>query len=319
MKVLITGGFGFLGGRLAQCLGCQGQYTIRLGSRGVRSAPAWCAGATVVQTPWDDLHALESACNGVEAIVHLSARNAADCAADPAGALLDNTVATARLLQVARQTGVSRFIYLSTAHVYGSPLTGRITEETLTNAVHPYAASHLAAEGAVRYAHQQGDIEGIVVRLSNAFGAPASAEANCWMLLINDLCRQAARSRQIKLHSSGMQRRDFVAMGDACAGLERLLTLPLDDLEQPLLNLGGDWAPTVLDVAERIVRRCEAVLGYRPALIRPEGVSREPEAPFHYGIERFKAIGYMPQQKIDDEIDALLTLSAKEGKTDVPT
>jgi UDP-glucose 4-epimerase len=69
----------------------------------------------------------------------------------------------------------------------------------------------------VRFMHERGDIEGIVIRVSNSFGAPAHQHANCWMLLVNDLCRQAVSTGQMTLRSSGIRRRDFVTLTDTYA------------------------------------------------------------------------------------------------------
>ena len=76
--------------------------------------------------------------------------NAQNCVTDPVAALEVNAVATARLLQAAIRQGAKRFIYLSTAHVYGSSLSGVITEETCPASLCPYAASHRAGEDVVR-------------------------------------------------------------------------------------------------------------------------------------------------------------------------
>ena len=170
MRILITGGFGYLGGRLAQFLANQAGYTILLGSRQQTRPPDWLSHVEVVQTRWDSPASLEQVCIGVNAVVHLAGMNAQDCTADPAAALEVNGLTTARLLNVAIKQRVKRFIYLSTAHIYGTPLAGVITEETCPTNLHPYATSHRAGEDVVLAAHQRGEIEGIVIRLSNGYG-----------------------------------------------------------------------------------------------------------------------------------------------------
>src|SRR5207245_1641136 len=104
-----------------------------------------------------------------------------------------------KLTDAAKRAGVRRVVYVSTAHVYGAPLAGVITEASCAVSLHPYATSHRAAEDVVRAAHERKTIEGVVIRLSNAYGAPVSEDANCWTLLVNDLCRQAARTKTMVL------------------------------------------------------------------------------------------------------------------------
>jgi UDP-glucose 4-epimerase len=142
MRILVIGGFGFVGGRVAKHLHRAG-YSIVLGTRQAYSSPEWLRQAEVVQLHWHDAAALERSCRGVDVVIHAAGMNAQDCAADPVSALEFNGLATARLLAAAIRAGVQRFIYLSTAHVYASPLVGTITENTCPRNLHPYATSHL--------------------------------------------------------------------------------------------------------------------------------------------------------------------------------
>ena len=156
MRILITGGFGFVGGRLAVHL-AQAGHQIVLGSRNASSPPIWLPQAEVVQIVWEDDRTLEHCCDGVDGVIQAAGMNEQDCAAGPVAALDFNGVATARLIEAASRAGVKKFIYLSTAHIYASPLVGTITEETFPRNLHPYATSHLAGEHAVLSASSRGD------------------------------------------------------------------------------------------------------------------------------------------------------------------
>jgi len=304
--VLITGGFGYLGGRLAQHLATQARYEVLLGSRQQAESPPWLPSANVVQIRWESLANLEHVCTGVDTIVHLAGMNSQDCATDTIAALEFNAVNTARMLRAAIQQGVKRFIYLSTAHVYGSHLVGVITEETCPVNLHPYATSHRAGEDVVRSAHQRGEIEGIVIRLSNAYGAPAHRDANCWMLLVNDLCHQAVTTNKMLLRSSGMQRRDFITLTDACRAIRHLLELPADKLDKGLFNVGEGWSPTIWEVACLVQQRCGVVLGVLPQLSRIPPKTGETAAGLDYRFEAICQTGFRPGADKAGEIDLLL-------------
>lgn len=308
MNLLITGGFGYLGGRLAEYLASQTGYKIYLGSRQQTVSPSWLPQAKVVKTEWDLPIGLERICSGVDAIVHLAGMNAEDCAANPLAALEFNAVGTARLLQAAILKGVKRFVYLSTAHVYGSPLKGVITEEICPISLHPYATSHRAGEDVVRVAHQRGEIEGVVVRLSNAYGAPVQKDANCWMLLVNDLCRQAVTTQQMVLKSSGLQRRDFIALTDVCRAITHLLVLPIDKLADGLFNVGGVWSPTILEMTERVAERVYAVTGNRPEILRKEDPSIGEIEALDYRVKKLVGTGFSLSgvEQVDRELDRLV-------------
>lgn len=319
MKLLITGGFGYLGGRLAQYLATRENYEIILGTRKQVKTPEWLPRAKVEQTQWRDLASLEKNCKGVDVIVHLAGMNAQDCAADPLAALEVNAVATARLLRAAVRQRVKRFIYLSTAHVYGNPLSGDITEETCPVSLHPYATSHRAGEDVVRAAHQQGKIEGVVIRLSNAFGPPAHIDVNCWMLLVNDLCKQAVTTGCMVLRSSGLQRRDFITLTDACKASRHLLELPSEKLGDGLFNVGGAWSPTILEMTERVAERIFIVTNIKLEIVRKAEPNAEYAAMLNYSIKKLKARGFKMRQEssVDQEIDStvlfLLQACAKKS------
>jgi UDP-glucose 4-epimerase len=310
-KVLITGGCGYLGGRLAQFLVSKDSYEILLGSRRQIQPQSWLPQAKVVETKWNSPRGLQDICSGVDCIVHLAGMNAQDCAADPAKAISVNTVATAHLLQAAIRQKVRRFIYMSTAHVYGSPLSGVITEETKPTPVHPYALSHQARENAVLALHQSGVIEGIVIRLSNAYGAPADKGVNSWMLLVNDLCRQAATSGKLVLRSSGLQKRDFIPLYDVVRAIDHFIQRPIDKSRDGIFNLGGEATYRIIDLAKLIAERCKAVLGYKPEFDRLDPVPGESSPKLNYKIDKLKETGFSLNGNIEKEIDTMLEFCHK--------
>jgi UDP-glucose 4-epimerase len=306
MRILITGGFGFVGGRLAVHL-LQAGHQIVLGSRNACSPPVWLPQAEVTQVIWDDEHALERSCDGVDVVIHAAGMNAQDCAADPVAALEFNGVATARLVAAAERAGVQRFIYLSTAHVYTSPLVGTITEGTCPRNLHPYATSHLGGEYEVLNASQRGKIEGIVLRLSNAFGAPMHKDVNCWMLLVNDLCRQAVQTGRLVLQTSGLQQRDFIGLTEVCRVVEHLAFGHGEAKQTGVFNVGAGVSKSVFIMAQLIQKRCLQVLGNKPVLQRVQSGIDEPPSTLTFQVDKLAVLG-INLNSLDNtaEIDSLL-------------
>ncbi len=290
MRILITGGFGFVGGRLAADFAKVG-HRIVLGTRSFIASPSWLPEAEVIETVWDDERILEQCCKSVDVVIHAAGMNAQDCFADPIGALAFNGVATTRLVAAASRAKVQRFIYLSTAHVYASPLVGTITENTCINNLHPYATSHLAGEYAVLSANQQKQIQGIVLRLSNVFGAPMHKEVNCWMLLVNDLCRQAVQTRKLVLKTNGMQQRDFVAMGEVCRVVESLTAIHVESIQSNIFNIGSGVSQSVLAIALLVQQRCKVTLGFEPVLERVQDGVNELHPNMNYRTDNLAALG----------------------------
>lgn len=303
--VLITGASGYIGGRLVRILSELPGLHVRLGIHPSVSLPSWMEGMEAVPLNVLSDADIGSACGGVTYVVHLAALSHGDCEADPEQALIVNSLGTLKLLSAARSAGAERFLYFSTAHVYGTPLVGTFTEKILPRPANPYAITHRAAEDFVLAA---GRIRGVVLRLSNGFGAPAHPEISQWSLIGNDLCRQAVTSRRMVLRTSGLQRRDLVPLSDVGLAVAHFLALPDSLCGDGLFNLGGDCSIRIIDLAEHIAARCQLVLGFVPQIIRPDPTPGEVSQPLDYRIDKLKATGFTPRGNIEEEIDAALRL-----------
>lgn len=232
----------------------------------MRSEPDWLPHAEIAVTDWENIGSIQQACRQVDLVIHAAGLNAQDCAAAPVFGLYTNGVVTARLAEAASRAGVRRIVFLSTAHIYSSPLTGTITEDTCPRNLHPYATSNLAGENAVLGANAMGIIEGTVLRLANAYGAPTHPEVDCWKLLINDLCRQAVENRQLILQSSGAHERDFLPISELCRAIENLVLATGSDSQTGVINVCTGKSQSVKEVAVTIQERCVDILGFTPDL-----------------------------------------------------
>ena len=305
-RVLVTGGMGFAGGRVAQTLAGCNDIELVLGSRKAQRA-CWLVGAPQpVILDWNSQSSLLNACQGIDAIVHLAAMNDVECLLDPVTAVEVNVVNTARLLEAAKVAGVHRVIYFSTAHVYSPSLVGRIDEATLPKGRHPYATSHRAAEDVVLAANA--NLVSIVLRLSNGFGVPAHIAVNAWKLLVNDLCRQAVTLHSLTLKSSGLQKRDFVTLHDVGGVVAHMLDLPKEKVGDGLFNVGSGQSVQVIDMAELIQERCSATLGFHPEIIRPPPKEDEHGPDLDYRIDKLLNTGFTLSGIPSVEIDAILRM-----------
>lgn len=311
MNVLITGAFGYLGGRISRHLADQDGLFLRLCTRRRDfPAPDWLRSGELVpaEFPGTDPAAL---CEGVNAVVHLAALNENDCAADPARAFQVNTAGTWALLQAARKAGAERFIFFSTARVYREPLEGRVEESQVPRPIHPYGTTHRAAEDPVLAAHDRMELCGVVLRLSNGFGAPLDAAVNRWTLLVNDLCRTVVREKKIVLKSHGLQPRNFITLEDVARAVEYFLGLPRPACGDGLFNLGGEASTSVLAMAQLVAQRCKEVLGFEPPIERPVPKPDEAVPTLDYRIDKLKSTGFALQGSWEREVDDTLRLCAR--------
>jgi len=309
MNVLITGGLGYIGGRVAQHLAQSTAFRLVLSSRQERpELPQWLSQGGII--PHCEL--LRSGGKiwfGIDAVVHFGTANETVCNQNATAALLENAVGTLQLLEQCAGK-VRRFIYFSTIHVYGSPLRGVLSEEMRPRPIQPYAIAHRTAEDFVFAQSARSGMEGTVCRLANAIGAPWSASVNRWTLVSNDLCRQAVNERTLRLKSSGKQWRSFVTLTDVALAVEHLLRQPYATEHESLYNLGAVSPMRIISLAELIADRCKHILGFRPEIVLPSVEDPEHVETFEVKMDRLAAAGFKPNARYADEIDDTLRYCA---------
>ena len=309
MRILITGGLGYLGARLVEYFSLKG-YEINLASRGSAHVFDFPNNVALKVIDWNDEFSINQACKGCDVVIHSAGMNAALCSLDPVAALEANGVTTAKLLKHAVLCSVSKFIYFSTAHVYSDSLTGYFDEKSCTNNFHPYATSHKAGEDAVQYMSQNGDIDGIVLRISNAFGAPVRPETDCWALLVNDLCFQATTLSRLKLKTSGRQYRNFIPIRDLCEKVDYFLS-PLYEYDlhiDHVYNLGSKVTISVYEMA-LLVDECYQSLFNEKLTVTIGGdddVAFHSDKPLTYGVDKLLSMQGPSPDYFKQEIKNLL-------------
>ena len=307
MRILITGGWGFTGSRLAQYLHQVG-HTVVLASRVLHKRPEWLPDAETIVIDWRSRESMQLACRGADMIVHTAGMNAKDCETEPVVAFEVNGTATGQLIDAAISESVKRFIYLSTVHVYANSLVGQISDLTIPRNSHPYATSHLVGENALLKAQKKGDIQGIVLRLSNVLGPPAHKNANCWMLLANELCKKVIQTNRIEIKSSGLQFRDFIPMSEVCRAIGFLAG---NNLALGCYNLCSEYSISVLAIAQLIQKRCGIVLNTQPSLHTFNVKLEEKYEVLNIEMSGLKKIGFHVDSDLTAEIDSLLVACKK--------
>jgi len=305
MRVLVTGGHGYIGGRFVRATSGAGALQIISAGRRQKPVPA---NVESVLIDWSNFECLAGLCRRVDAVVHLAALNEAECEKNPQLAQQVNVSYTSDLLQAAIENGVRRFVDVSTSKVFGANPAGVLDEKTGPSPVNEYAKTHRQAEELILRAHAEGKIQGVVLRLSNAVGAPISVDVDAWSLIGNDLCRQAATSGRIVLKSSGLAWRNFIAMGDVTAALQHALKMPEAAFNDGLFHLGGAHSLRIKDFAQMIAARAKSVLDQNVAVQCAAAAPGEDHPPLEWRIDRLMATGWRPRANLDDEIDGTLRL-----------
>lgn len=307
--ILITGGLGYVGGRVADYLKRnRPDVSIRLTRRQHRPSPPWATEFEIVEMELLDPESIASSLIDIHTIIHLAGLNEAKSRANPLLAIDVNTKGTYHLMQCAARAGVQRVIYVSTFHVYGRCADEVISERTAPDPVQPYAMTRLAAEQWVRHGVASSVIDTMVFRLSNGYGHPMDRMTDGWNLVVNDLCRQAVTARRIVLKSSGRQCRDFIGLNDVARAVDHFLAMPLGRWGHEVYNLGGECTMSILDVAKRVGSVYARIHpgAHIPVVVGEDPAGSEGHRLFRYSIDKLRSTGFSLEGDMDREIENTL-------------
>lgn len=281
MRVLVTGGFGFLGAWVVDFLAHQGHEVFILsrssegrsllsfdGKSHVKESLSYqfIEADLVDETAYAIAQKLPE---NLDAIIHAASSNDPQLPEYAKSALLVNILGTQNILEALtiKEGSFPLFLYVSTFHVYGKD-QGRIKESMSPEPKSDYGLTHFAAEEYCRMFGRKHDIPFILTRCTNGYGAPKSAPFGKWYLLLADMCCQAFYEGKIELRSSPDTRRDFVYMGDVAKTLGFLAQHP--ELSGSLYNIGNGTSLPIGYVAEQVAETASKILGKHINIITPK-------------------------------------------------
>ena len=253
MKVLITGGAGFIGANLVRKLetmaGIAEIVVIDDLSFGFRENLDGTS-ATLLEGSILDEELLRHATDGASTIVHLAARSSVPrSVAEPMATHEVNATGTALVLEAARQTGDVQVIVASSSSVYGSTDVLPKHEELATRPISPYAASKLATESyALAWGHSYG-LPVLALRLFNVFG-PLQPPAHTYAAVIPAFLAAACSDRSLPVHGDGTQCRDFTFVGSVVDVLGQAITRRVSHPDP--VNLAFGTRVTLLEVVAEL-------------------------------------------------------------------
>ncbi len=220
MKILITGGAGFVGANLVRLL-LKEKYQIRVldnFSTGKRDNLNGLD-LEIVQGDIRDEGKVAQILSGIDGVVHLAAQTGVPGSlADPRRDCEVNVVGTLNMLEASRKAGVRKFVFASS----NAPL-GRqqppATEEKAPLPMSPYGASKLAGEGYCLAYHGSWGLGTIILRFANLYG-PYSAHKDS---VVAKFFKDIVATGSITIDGDGRQTRDFIYVGDLCRAVKLAL------------------------------------------------------------------------------------------------
>jgi len=268
MNVLVTGGAGYIGSVVVEQLRAHGHDAIVYDSLAKGHREAVAPGAILVEGNLLDRPTLRRALDQhrVEAVIHMAAYSlVGESVAEPHKYFVNNVSATLALLDAMLEVGIKRFVFSSTAAVYGEPQRVPITEDLSQSPTNPYGESKVAVERALGWYDAAYRIRFASLRYFNAAGASERCgehhdpESHLIPLVLNVA---AGRAEHIRVFGEdyptpdGTCVRDYIHVVDLADA--HILALQALDAGSRIYNLGyggGYSVRQVIEMARQITGR----------------------------------------------------------------
>jgi len=207
MKVLVVGGFGFLGSHIIGAMLDRG-YSVTSVGRSLKVRHS----SSVSTIEWDASSPWKASLPDCDIVVHLASANGSGDL-NSLSTYGNNIAVTKNVIDLCRSIPECALMYVSTIQVLGSPV-GAIDESTPARPITDYGFAHWVAEEHARLFARTHGRRVVVVRPSNIIGVGEVPDSIRWNLVPADFCRQVVMRNQIQLRSTGEERRDFLSVQD---------------------------------------------------------------------------------------------------------
>lgn len=242
MRVVVTGGAGFIGGNLCRRLiGTAGVTSVVVLDDLSTGAEANIVGLDVafVRGSITDDNALDAAFDGASAVVHLAALGSVPRSVnDPVASHLANTTGTLMVLEAARRHGGLHTVVASSSSVYGANPILPKHEGLATRPMSPYAATKLATESYALAWQQSYGLPVLAFRFFNVFG-PLQPAGHAYAAVIPAFVDAALRGVPLTVHGDGTQSRDFTYVDTVTGVIADALVRRVTDAEPVNLAFGS--------------------------------------------------------------------------------
>lgn len=257
MKVVVTGGAGFIGSHMVLSALERGFETVIIDDLSGVAALPLPTGARLLEADVCDSEAVRQALAEADLVFHLAAKRAVLRSVEfPLETDRVNTAGTLTVLNIARELGVSRVVCASSSSVYGGvgPLPN--LEDGPVNPKSPYAVSKLAAELYARVFAHLYELETVSLRFFNVFG-PGQRPDGLYAAVIPLFLEALTSGKPPLVHGDGKQARDFTYVSNVVDAMWLAAEAPPTAATGDTYNIACGEAFTVMHLLEQLGRICE--------------------------------------------------------------
>jgi len=302
LRILVTGGAGFIGSHLVKALVKAGHSVRILDNFSTGSLENLGDIAGSVELVVGDVRSydvVEKAVKGVDAVIHLAALiDVAESIEKPDLYFDVNARGTYNIAKACK--GVSVLVFASTCAVYGEPVKLPVAEDCTIAPKSPYAAAKVAGEAFIQAYSNLYDYRYAILRLFNVYG-PKQSKAYAGVII--EFIKRVSRGEPPIIFGDGEQTRDFIHVGDVVSAVMRVLT---NEKAWGVFNIGSGKPVTINQLAKLILKlmnREDLEPVYAPP--RP-GDIRHSVADI---AKARKVLGFEPRISLEEGVKRLVTLT----------
>jgi UDP-N-acetylglucosamine/UDP-N-acetyl-alpha-D-glucosaminouronate 4-epimerase len=260
MRVLVTGGAGFIGSHLVGALVDRGDDVVVLDDLSTGFAANVHPRATLFEASVADEAAAQQAMGGCDLVFHQAAHKAVLRSVErPLTTDTANTHGTLTILKAAADAGVRRVVHASSSSVYGGAATVPTPETAPLVPRSPYAVTKLAAEHYCRVFAELYGLETVALRYFNVYGPRQRPDAT-YAAVIPLFVDALLHGRDPEVHGDGLQSRDFTFISDVVAANLAAASAPAGACSGRVYNIAPGQSATLLD----LLRILGGLLGVSP-------------------------------------------------------
>lgn len=300
MKILVTGGSGFIGKHLTKFLLKKG-YTITIFDNFSNSKKDSIfelvkLGVKVIEGDIRKIDEIESACIDQNIVIHLAAKiSVPESIKNPIETYENNVEGTKNVLIASKRNNIKKIIVASSAAVYGKSNPNiKLKEDSELNPISPYGDSKRKMELEINEFERKNEINCIILRFFNIYGKDQTPE---YAGVITKFVEMVKEKKSLKIFGDGFQTRDFVAIEDVIQSIHHSILYG----KSGTYNIGSGEITSINEIAELIISINESKLDieYTDEL---KGDIKNSHADISRAIKEIK---YFPKFKIDKIKDML--------------
>jgi len=252
MRVLVTGGAGFIGKYLVKSLLEKGNSVTIFDnfSNSTKTSINFLVkmGAKVIEGDITKIQDLQNAIKEHDIVIHLAAKiSVSESISNPSETFRINVDGTNNVLIACEKNHVKKLIISSSAAVYGeSPPNVKLTEESVMNPISPYGESKMQMEQNVKKFALKHDIDYIILRFFNIYGIGQSLE---YAGVITKFIKKIIKKESLQIFGNGSQTRDFVAIYDVIQSIHNASAYD----KSGIFNIASGKIVTIKELAEQMI------------------------------------------------------------------